>query len=51
MHDRIINGEKIHDVYPQKIIEWLHTSGYATKFWKLPKLWYPHFLIIAVLKD
>jgi hypothetical protein len=45
MHDRIINGEKIHDVYPAEIEHWLTDSGFTITRQALPKLWYPHFIV------
>ena len=48
MHDRIINGEKIHNVYPSEIENHLTKAGFATTTKALPKLWYPHFIITGV---
>ncbi|MCL2203760.1 MAG: hypothetical protein FWB88_07460 [Defluviitaleaceae bacterium] len=45
MHDRIINGEKINNVYPGHIESHLARHGFATQINKMPKLWYPHFMI------
>jgi len=47
MHDRIINGEKIENVYPETIMEHLADKGLNLTRKALPKLWYPHFFIIA----
>jgi hypothetical protein len=47
MHDRIINHERIMDVDPMKLIELLEKRGFEVKKFYLPKLWYPHFLLIA----
>lgn len=47
MHDRIINHERIMDVDPMKLIELLEKRGFEVKKIYLPKLWYPHFLLIA----
>jgi putative PIN family toxin of toxin-antitoxin system len=48
MHDRLINGEKIHDVMPDSIEEWLKSSHFATQKEYIPKLWYPHFIILGI---
>lgn len=45
IHDRIINRERIHDVEPNSIEDWLKTSGFSIKREFIPKLWYPHFII------
>lgn len=47
MHDRIINGERIHDVELDSIEEWLKSCGFRVKREYIPKLWYPHFIIIG----
>lgn len=47
MHDRIINGETINDVFPDKLIDSLKLNGYSVKSYNIPKLWYPHFLLVA----
>lgn len=51
LHDRIINGEKIRDVNPDMLIADLHELGYKCKMVSMHKLWYSHFLIIAIKKD
>lgn len=50
MHDRVINGEKIRDVDPDELKEDLRRQGYRCIYQNLHKLWYSHFLIIAVKK-
>jgi hypothetical protein len=50
LHDRVINGEKIHNVYPAEITTFLESSGFSVSIESLPKLWYPHFLLIATKK-
>lgn len=47
MHDRIINHEKIRDVNPVQLISLLEEQGFKVDKFYLPKLWYPHFLLIA----
>lgn len=51
MHDRIINGEKIHDVDPDHLIADLRMHGYQCMYKNLHKLWYSHFIILAVKKS
>lgn len=50
MHDLIINKEHIHDVNPDEILEMLRGNGYKVSYEYIPKLWYPHFLIIGELE-
>ncbi len=48
MHDRIINGEKIHNVNPDNLIKDFKTSGFIYIYiYNIHKLWYSHFVIIA----
>lgn len=47
VHDRIINHERIGDIDPKKLESELQNIDYEVKFYYLPKLWYPHFLLIA----
>lgn len=51
MHDRIINGEKIRDIDPNLLLRKLESQGYQCTFYNNQKLWFPHFLIVAVRKD
>lgn len=46
-HDLLINGERVQSVYPSALSEFLEQKGYACEYFYLPKLWYPHFLLIA----
>ncbi|MCL1844459.1 MAG: class I SAM-dependent methyltransferase [Defluviitaleaceae bacterium] len=46
-HDRVVSGEKITNVHPQKIEKALADAGFSVQTKKMRKLWYPHFLIIA----
>ena len=48
MHDLIINHEKIRDIYPNVIEKLLQKKGYSIEIFHIPKLWYPHFLLIGV---
>jgi hypothetical protein len=48
MHDKIINKETIYDIYPEKIISYLKPMGYETSLYYIPKIWYPHFLFVAI---
>jgi len=50
MHDKIINGERIRDVDPEVLITDLQNAGYQCIYHNIHKLWYPHFIIIAVRK-
>ena len=50
MHDRIINGERIHNVDPEVLLDELRDNGYQCKYYDIHKLWYPHFIILAVRK-
>lgn len=47
VHDRVINGEKIRDINPNRLIDFLRENGYETFYYKIQKLWYPHFLLIG----
>ena len=49
-HDLLINGEKVHSIFPQKLQMRLESSGFKCRYFYLPKLWYPHFLLIAQRK-
>lgn len=50
LHDRMINGEKIHDVDPDILLRELKNAGFEVEYRDIHKLWYPHFMIIAVRK-
>ena len=47
LHDKIINGETIRDIDPDKLLLFLKGKGYECEFYNMRKLWYPHFLIVA----
>lgn len=47
IHDRIINGEKIYNVNPERLELFLKERGYKIRYYFIPKLWYPHFLLIG----
>lgn len=51
LHDLIINRQKVNNIYPQKIIEFLNNKNFETKFFSLKKMGYPHFLILANKKQ
>lgn len=51
LHDFIINHEVVHNVNPQQIEMLLEEKGYEIRHYDIPKLWYPHFLTIAVRKQ
>lgn len=50
MHDFIINSQKVASIFPQNLLEILTEAGFVANYFYLPKIWYPHFLIIASLK-
>jgi hypothetical protein len=50
MHDMIINHENVENVNPLKIAERLKENNFKTVYSYIPKLWYPHFLLIG-MKD
>jgi len=47
MHDKIINDETIYNVYPEKIDAYLKANGFETLYYFIPKIWYPHFVLIG----
>ena len=48
LHDKLINGENIVDVYPDTIRNKFIEKDFSVSDIKLvPKLWYPHFIIKA----
>lgn len=47
MHDLLINGERVRSIYPHDLARDLEELGYHTQYFYIPKLWYPHFLLIA----
>jgi len=48
MHDKIINKENINNIDPIKIEKTLALNGYKTQYNYIPKLWYPHFILIGI---
>jgi cyclopropane fatty-acyl-phospholipid synthase-like methyltransferase len=51
MHDKVINKEKVRNIYPDKIKNTLELFGYKTHYYYIPKLWYSHFLLIGVIRN
>lgn len=47
MHDLLINGERVRSIYPKALSAELEALGFGVQYFYLPKLWYPHFLLIA----
>ncbi|STO97352.1 hypothetical protein [Helicobacter canis] len=47
LHDLVFNQEKVCKIYPNKLESTLQALGYTTRYHYLPKLWYPHFLLLA----
>lgn len=50
LHDRVINGEIIRDIDPNTLAVLFKENGYETECYKMRRLWYPHFLLIAKRK-
>jgi hypothetical protein len=50
MHDKIINREEIYNINPDKIKKYLEDFNYKVQYHYIPKLWYPHFLIVGIKK-
>ena len=48
MHDKIVNNETVYNIYPVKIKNLLETNGFKTSYYFVPKIWYPHFILIAI---
>lgn len=48
LHDLVINGERIRDINPNRLMNLIQSYGYTCKLISVPKLWYPHFILIAV---
>jgi 2-polyprenyl-3-methyl-5-hydroxy-6-metoxy-1,4-benzoquinol methylase len=48
MHDKIINREEINNIDPNKIKGIFENNGFETFYYYLPKMWYPHFLIVGI---
>ena len=51
LHDLVFNQEKVCKIYPNKLESTLQALGYTTRYHYLPKLWYPHFLLLAYKLD
>ena len=51
LHDLVFNQEKVCKIYPNKLESTLQALGYTTRYHYLPKLWYPHFLLLAYKPD
>lgn len=51
MHDRIINSSNFENVYPKDIEKSLTKLGFDLEISHLPKLCYPHFMLIGVAKN
>jgi hypothetical protein len=47
LYDRIMNGEKTYDVFPDKIAAYLESKGFRTEYYYLPKFCFAHFMVIA----
>jgi hypothetical protein len=51
MHDKIINREKIYNIDPDIIKKHLEKFNYKIQYYYIPKLWYPHFLILGIKNE
>ena len=47
MHDLIINQQMVNDVYYERLEEYFKKQGYRVEIFKMKKLGYPHFLLVA----
>ena len=50
-HDLLINNEKVHSIFPNMLEDNLKSSGFNMEYFYLPKLWYPHFLLVGIVKN
>jgi uncharacterized protein YneR len=50
VHDRLINGEVINDVNPIELERYFQSFGFTAEYLYMPKLWRPHFMLIAKKK-
>jgi hypothetical protein len=48
MHDKIINKENANIIDPKKVERSLIQNGYKTQYYYIPKLWYPHFIVMGI---
>jgi len=48
IHDKIINNETIYDINPNSIDMFLMSQGFKTIYHFVPKIWYPHFVLVAI---
>jgi hypothetical protein len=48
LHDRIINGENVFDIFPNDLRRALEPHGFEMAYYYLPKIWYPHFMVTAL---
>lgn len=46
-HDLIFNHERVRAIYPDRLESALSALGFTCSYHYIPKLWYPHFLLIA----
>ncbi|MCL2577843.1 MAG: glycosyltransferase family 39 protein [Defluviitaleaceae bacterium] len=47
MHDRVVNNTNFENVYPNEIEKFLKEAGFTVDIAAMPKLWYPHFMLVA----
>ena len=48
MHDKIINSETVYSIYPKDLIHRLKLYGFKTSYYYIPKICYPHFILIGI---
>lgn len=48
LHDRVINKEKIRDIDPIQLEEIMVKKHFKVYLYGIRRLWYPHFLLVAV---
>jgi cyclopropane fatty-acyl-phospholipid synthase-like methyltransferase len=46
LHDKIINSETVYDVDPYQIKAYFESCGFDVAYYFIPKIWYPHFMLI-----
>ena len=50
IHDKVINGETTYRIFPEKLTDYFESQGFETSYYYVPKIWYPHFVLIAIRK-
>ncbi|MCR5261454.1 MAG: class I SAM-dependent methyltransferase [Candidatus Gastranaerophilales bacterium] len=47
IHDFVINGEKVYDIYSKDLRLYFKEAGFKVRIFQMKKLGYPHFLLVA----